>query len=98
SGFPVLGIALLVTLYGFNTIGWHGTWMSMVAEIADPAQQGRTIACAMIIMYAGIIFLPPLFGVVVDYTHSWRLAWTLLGGSLLLGITLVSLVREGPRA
>jgi MFS family permease len=93
-GVPVWLIALIVLIYAFSTIGWHGTWMSIVAEIAGPEKQGRTIAAAMTIMYAGIISLPPLFGVFVDYTHSWRWAWTLLGGFLLVGTALVVPVTE----
>lgn len=93
-GVPLWLIGIIVLVYAFNTIGWHGTWISIVAEIAGPEKQGRTIAAAMTIMYAGIIFLPPLFGVFVDYTHSWRWAWTILGALLLLGIALTLPVAE----
>lgn len=96
-GVPVWAIAGLVIIYAFNTIGWHGTWISIVAEIAGPEKQGRTIAAAMTIMYVGIISLPPLFGVFVDYTHSWRWAWTLLAGFLLVGTAFVVPVAEAPR-
>ena len=91
---PLWVIWLIVLGYAFNAIGWHGCWISLVAEIAGPEKQGRTIGAAMTIMYAGIIVLPPLFGVFVDYTHSWSGAWTLLALGLLIGTGLVALVRE----
>lgn len=72
-------------LDAFNAIGWHGSWISLVSEIAGPKKQGRTIGVAMTLMYAGIITLPPLFGLFVDYTHHLSGAWTLLGVGLLVG-------------
>lgn len=95
---PRLVIGLVVLVFAFNTIGWHGVWISMVAEIAGTENQGRTIAAAMTLMYPGIIVLPPLFGLLVDHTHSWPWAWTALGGALLTGTWLVYRVQEAPRA
>jgi sugar phosphate permease len=85
----------LVAVYAFNTLGWHGCWVSLLVETAGSAQQGRTIGLGMSLMYPGIILLPPLFGWFVDHTHSWPWAWTLLSGLLVLGVLLLLPVREG---
>jgi MFS family permease len=87
-----------VLVYAFNTIGWHGSWIAMLAEIAGPEKQGRTLGIAMTIMNPGIIALPPLFGLFVDYTHSWPWAWTILAGVLAVGTALVVLAQEGKEA
>ncbi len=87
-------LLLLVTAYAFNTLGWHGCWISLLVETAGSAQQGRTVGLGMSIMYPGIILLPPLFGWFVDRTHSWPWAWTLLSALLLLGTALLVPVRE----
>lgn len=94
QGVPVWLIALIVLVYAFNTIGWHGNWIALLAEQAGPERQGRTIGAAMTIMYPGIIAGPPLFGTLVDLTHNWRLAWTLLALALLVGTALLVPVRE----
>ncbi len=94
QGAPFWVIGVIVLFYSFNTIGWHGSWIAMLAEIAGPDKQGRTLGMAMTIMYPGIIALPPLFGLFVDYTHSWQWAWTVLAGVLALGTALVLLVKE----
>lgn len=85
----------LVAVYAFNTLGWHGCWVSLLVEASGTAQQGRTIGLGMSLMYPGIILLPPLFGWFVDRTHSWPWAWTLLSGVLALGVMLLVPVREG---
>ena len=94
GGTPVWVIALIVLGYAFNAIGWHGSWISLVSEIAGPEKQGRTIGAAMTLMYAGIISLPPLFGLFVDYTHHWAGAWQLSSLGLLVGTCLILPVRE----
>jgi MFS family permease len=94
TGTPLWAIWLIVLAYAFNAIGWHGSWIALVAEIAGPEKQGRTIGVAMTIMYAGIIVLPPLFGTFVDYTHHWSGAWTILAGGLLMGTALIAPIRE----
>lgn len=93
-GVPLWLIGLVVLMYAFNTIGWHGSWIAMLAEIAGPTKQGRTLGMAMTIMYPGIITFPPLFGLLVDYTHSWRLAWSVAAAVLALGTGLILPVRE----
>ena len=97
-GTPVSVIAALVLVYAFCTLGWHGTWISLIVEIAGPERQGRTVGIAMSIMYPGIIVLPPLIGLFVDRTHSWSIAWSACAAILLCGILLLWPVRETKHA
>lgn len=91
---PLWCIAVIVFVFAFNAIGWHGSWIALIAELAGPEKQGRTLGLAMSIMYPGIIIFPPLFGWLVDYTQVWELAWSVLAGVLVLGSALVWMVRE----
>jgi len=93
-GTPLWVIGLVVLVYAFNTIGWHGSWIAMLAEIAGRDKQGRTLGIAMTLMYPGIIVLPPLFGLFVDYTHSWQWAWTVLAFVLAAGTVIILPVKE----
>ncbi|MBM4255798.1 MAG: MFS transporter [Deltaproteobacteria bacterium] len=94
-GVPVPLVAVVVLFLAFNAIGWHGSWTALLAELAGPERQGRTIGAAMTIMYPGIIALPPLFGMLVDLTHNWHLAWTFQAVVLLIGTLLILPVQEG---
>lgn len=96
-GTPAPLITVLVIAYAFCTLGWHGSWIALVAEIAGPERQGRTIGFAMTLMYPGIIVLPPLVGAFVDLTHDWRGAWWLVAATLVVGLVLLRGVREPPR-
>lgn len=93
-GTPLWVIAALVTAQAFCALGWHGNWIALVAEVAGPERQGRTVGVAMSLMYPGIIVLPPLFGLYVDSTHSWPGAWTGLAVLLLLATALILPVGE----
>jgi MFS family permease len=93
-GTPLWAIGLLVTLHAFCALGWHGNWIALVAEVAGPERQGRTVGVAMSIMYPGIIVLPPLFGLYVDHTHSWPGAWTGLAVVLVAATALILPVGE----
>ena len=73
----------------------HSNWTALVAEVAGPERQGRTVGVAMSLMYPGIIVLPPLFGLYVDTTHSWTGAWTGLAVVLALATALILPVAEG---
>ncbi len=93
-GTPFWVIALLVTSHAFCALGWHGNWIALVAEVAGPERQGRTVGVAMSLMYPCIIVFPPLFGFLVDKSHSWPGAWTGLAVVLLLAAALIRLVDE----
>jgi MFS family permease len=93
-GTPLWVIGLLIIAYAFNALGWHGNWVTLIAEMVGPQQQGRALGIAMMFTYTGVVVLPPLFGLLVDYTNDWRLAWTCLAGVLLLGSLLVLRVQE----
>ncbi len=94
-GTPLWAIAIVVTLHAFCALGWHSNWIALVAEVAGPERQGRTVGVAMSLMYPGIIVLPPLFGLYVDTTHSWTGAWTGLAVVLALATALILPVAEG---
>ncbi len=95
-GTPLWLIGLLVTAHAFCALGWHGNWIALIAEVAGPERQGRTVGVAMSLMYPGIILFPPLFGLYVDHTHSWPGAWT--GLSVLLVIATALILPVGERS
>jgi len=87
-------VLVVVVIYGFTVVGWNGIWIALLSEIAPPDRRGRSVAYGMMVSHVGILFGPFLFGLTVDVTHSYRVAWSLVAGSLVASAALFWLVRE----
>jgi predicted MFS family arabinose efflux permease len=85
----LLAVAIVL---GFFAFGWYGPWVVHVTELAPRSSVGLTLTFAMTANQLGIVAAPPLFGLVLDATSSYPIAWTALGAALSLAgaITLLS--------
>lgn len=95
SSAPSPVLIVLAVLSGATMLGWNGVYVALVSELADPERQGQTLAISMTAIYTGIILGPPVFGLLVDASRSYRVAWFALATVLLVGAALLTLVREG---
>jgi len=73
SSGPTLWVA--VVLVGFCSIGWNGVYLALVADGTQLRRLGRATGSALVFLYAGVVVIPPLFGVLVDAIGSWPEAW-----------------------
>ncbi len=80
--FALVVVAVLVA--GGCVVGWNGVWVTMLAEVAPPGLQARSIAAGLTLNQPAILVGPWAFGLFVDATGSYRLAWTGLA-ALLVG-------------
>jgi MFS family permease len=86
-----LALWLAVILIGFCGIGWNGVYLALVADGTRLRALGRATGSALVFLYAGVVALPPLFGVLVDGLESWHSAWLVaagvtLGAALAMGL------------
>jgi MFS family permease len=91
---PVWLVGLVIALIGFSAIGWNGLFITLISELVDQEHAGTAVGLAMTITQVGIILGPPLFGLVVDLTSSYRLAWLGLSGLLWLSLVLFKYIQE----
>ncbi|MEW6275234.1 MAG: MFS transporter, partial [Bacillota bacterium] len=92
---PSWWIAAIVFLLGFTAIGWNGLFVALIAELAGgPANAATAIGLGMNTNQIGKVLLPPLFGLLVDTTGSYRLSWIFLSALGFAGVIFVSRVRE----
>jgi MFS transporter, ACS family, aldohexuronate transporter len=89
---PVIAAAVLVCATG--AVGWNGVQVSFLSELARPGTEGRSVGVGQTIQQPGILIGPFLFGLVVDMTGSFRPAWALLAGFLVLAMLIMSAARE----
>jgi predicted MFS family arabinose efflux permease len=94
---PDSGPALLVPLalgFGFFGIGWNGVQHTLMAELAGPRAAGTALGLGLAISSLGVTVCPPLFGLLVEWSGSFRGAWIALGAVMALALGLLVPVRE----
>lgn len=97
SSGPTLWLA--VVLVGFCSIGWNGVYLALVADGTQLRRLGRATGSALIFLYAGVVVIPPLFGVLFDALDSWPEAWLVSAAGAIVAATAIGLSpRRSPAA
>lgn len=97
-GTPPLLLLPLVAALGFTAIGWNGIFLALMAEQAPPDLAATAVGLAVTGVFVSIVLTPPLFGLVVDRSGSYQLAWWLLAAILAAGLPLLVWIKEGRRS
>lgn len=84
-------------MLGIGAIGWSGLSFALVAEFAGPALTGIATGFNTSIMLVGTITGPPLFGLIIDLTGSYKLGWIVMASAALLSTVLILMIREDRR-
>jgi ACS family hexuronate transporter-like MFS transporter len=91
---PVILLLVIVFALGATIIGWNGVYITLLSEIAPPDKRGRSVAYGMAIAQVGIFGGPFAFGVLVDLSGSYRIAWTAVAVALLVAAVLLRQIAE----
>lgn len=87
-------LAVLTFLFGFGCLGCAAVQQTLVMELAGQANSGLSIGALSSFNQLGAIFFVPVFGVIVDRTHSYGWAWGYVMGLTLAAIIMIAFVRE----
>ena len=82
---PLAGAAAVVA--GLGAFGWVGLYFALMAELGGARFAGLMTGLGVMFAWGGVLLGPPIFGVVVDATDSYRVAW--------LGLVALSLAVAG---
>jgi sugar phosphate permease len=85
----------LALCFGFFGIGWNGVQHTLMAELAGPRAAGTALGLGLAISSLGVSVWPPLFGLLVEGAHGFRLPWVVLGLGMAGALLLLLPVREG---
>lgn len=88
------GLYPVLFILGFTAIGWGGVQLTLVAELAGKDLAGTATAISGLIMNAGSMVGPMLFGYLVDSTGSYQPAWLALTVFSAIGVIVLFFVRE----
>ena len=97
---PLAVMLVLVFLQGATVVGWNGVYVTALSEIAPVAMRARTVAYGMTISQVGIFGGPFCFGLLIEVSHAYRIAWVVVSGAMLTAVVLVgraSSFRRSPR-
>jgi len=78
SLLPAAVLPVLAVAVGIAAFGWVGLYLALIAEIGGPRASGLLTGLAVIFSWGGILIGPPLFGLLLDVTDSYGLAWLAL--------------------
>jgi ACS family hexuronate transporter-like MFS transporter len=67
------GAAAFVT--GLGAFGWVGLFFALMAEIGGARFAGLMTGLGVIFAWGGVLVGPPLFGLLVEATNSYRIGW-----------------------
>lgn len=93
-GMPAWLVALVVWLLGLGTMSWQGLYLALVAKIAGTRVAGVAIGMTNTVAFVGVVVLPPVFGSIADYTHSYEMAWIAMAVAIALPLPFLWRVRE----
>ncbi|VEF46786.1 major facilitator [Bacillus freudenreichii] len=62
-------------LFGFSVSGFNGIWMNATTELVPRNQSGLATGFSITVGSWGVIIGPPLFGLILDVTGSYRMGW-----------------------
>ncbi|MEG6513223.1 MFS transporter [Desulforamulus ruminis] len=76
---------LWAVLYGFLVIGDSPVYSTAITELVDEDLTGLALGIQSVMGFAVTIISPLVFGLLLDTTHSWGLAFVALGCGALIG-------------
>lgn len=88
-GVPFHIMVIIVFIFGFGTSGFNGVWMNATTEIVPPSFSGVATGFSITFGSWGVIFLPPLFGIIVDQTGTYVVGWLFV--AILMVFSIISL-------
>ena len=88
-GVPFHIMVIIVFIFGFGTSGFNGVWMNVTTEIVPPSFSGVATGFSITFGSWGVIFLPPLFGIIVDQTGTYVVGWLFV--AILMVFSIISL-------
>ena len=97
SEAPVALVSLLVAAAAIAVLGWTGLYGILIAELAGPTLAGTALGFSITVVRLGAFGVPPLFGLLVDRTDSYDMAWWALAGLAAVGTLMLAFLRPQTR-
>jgi len=84
----------LLVVLGVVAIGWGGIYVTMAGELGGKEAAGAAYSLATVVMLFGSMVGPPVFGLIVDTTGSYRTAWQAMALAGVMSVLFIAMIRE----
>lgn len=91
---PYWLIALVVGVLGITLLGWNGLPHVLAPEFVGPSAAGVAVGLINSSGFLGVILFPPLFGLLVDATGTYRISWVALIVLLTVGLLVLRVAQK----
>ncbi|MCF6411588.1 MFS transporter [Pseudalkalibacillus salsuginis] len=92
EGTPFLALVLVIILFGFCVSGFNGIWMNIASELVPKEQTGLSSGYSITLGSMGVIFVPPIFGLMVDQNGHYTAGWLSITAIMGMVIVLLSIL------
>lgn len=89
---------ILVILYGFLVIGDSPIFSTAITELVNDDLTGLALGIQSVMGFGITIISPVVFGLLLDITHSWSIAFSILGLGALVGPIALWQLRQFPES
>jgi ACS family hexuronate transporter-like MFS transporter len=83
-------------LYCIMVMGWFGIWLALVGELSRGKSTGLGLGLSLFFANLGLLFGPPLFGILTDISGSFVVAWYFL--ALCMGLSCLFMIAAARRS
>jgi MFS family permease len=94
SSSPVLVVGVAAAVAGLGVIGFQGLFIVMLADTVDAARVGAATGWSVAFVQTTIVVASPLYGLVADWSGSYRTIWAVLTLVLACAFVPAALVRN----
>lgn len=92
--WPLWAVYLQLLIVGGTAVSWNGLVVTLMAELGGTQRAGAAIGLNSASVYFGALISAPLFGAIVDSTHSYRFAFLGLAAATLCALIPLGLIQE----
>ena len=97
SDASLVVVLALMFAVGVTAVGLTGLYVLLITELAGPGLTGTAFGFTVMIGHMGAFAIPPLFGLIVDRTDSYSMAWWMMAVVAVIGSVMLVFVRPQPR-
>ncbi len=94
TGVPLVFVYVAAVVFGLTGLGWNALYLTRVGEMQGKELAGTATGVSFVLCNIGAVLGPPLFGSLVDLTHSYTIPWFFLALCMAMVAVLTAVQRK----